>query len=216
MQEFAHNTKGMVVDIDQFVIDGQGKVDLISAIPILDSIPSWRAYNRANKIPRSALARYLVYVYSHDSFMWKMQLGLPEIKHRALELAGLTTSSSARNPIGDIIMDQVYWLNNPEILDMAHDYLRFQNKDLWSEFIILQHQIDDFNKLRLIPQGSEKAIPLKEQKALRIEVQEMIKEKEIIEKKFYGQYLDAKDGMRRKMITIESRAMNILDNVETD
>jgi len=212
MQE--HNTKGMVVDIDRWVIDGHGKVDLISAIPYLDSIPTWKAYNALNKIPRNELARYIVYVYSWDSFLWKMQLPFSDAKEKALELSGLL----ALEGLKDFVWENVYWLSNEEVLVMAHDYLRIQNKDYWTEYITLQHEIDEATKHRLTPIDFEdkKGISIKEKKILREDVQEMIKEKEIIEKKFYGQFVDLKDGMRKRMVTIENRAMNVLDNVETN
>lgn len=213
MQENAHNTKGMVVDIDHYLIEGKGKVDLIAAIPYLDSIPSWREFKSNDLIGRSQLARYIVYVYSHDSFMWKMQMQLPDIKQRALELSGLLAADPVKHPI---IKDVVYWLKGVDVMDMVHDYLRVQNKDLWSEYIICQSQIDEYNKLRLMPNDAEGAPSLKEKRDLREEVDELVKAKQILEKKFYGQYSDAKDAMRKKMITIESRAMNVLDNVETD
>src|SRR6478735_1347342 len=98
MQE-QHNTKGMVVDIDRWVIDGHGKVDLISAIPYLDSIPSFKEYNALNKIPRNELARYIVYVYSWDSFMWKMQLALSDVKEKAMELSGLLALEGMKDMI---------------------------------------------------------------------------------------------------------------------
>lgn len=212
-----HNTKGMVVDIDRWVIDGHGKVDLISAIPYLDSIPSFKEYNALNKIPRNELARYIVYVYSWDSFMWKMQLALSDVKEKAMELSGLLALEGMK----DMIWENVYWLGDDKILTIAHDYLRIQNKDYWTEYIILQSQIDENNKLRLTPfePGEEKkkgGITIKDKQILREDTQEMIREKEVIEKKFYGQFIDLKDGMRKRMVTMENRAMNILDNVETD
>jgi hypothetical protein len=75
--------------------------------------------------------------------------------------------------------------------------------------------------LRLQPFKSDEdkkkgGLSLKDKAALREDVQEMLKEKEVIERKFYGQFVDLKDGMRKKMVTLESRAMNILDNVETN
>ncbi len=207
MEKYDHLTKGMVVDIDQCLLDGVS--DLIEASG-LSKIPSWKDYQ--GTIPRNALARYIVYIYSIDSFLNKANLPLKERKFKAMELAGL-------DPNDNQVMDWVYWLKAPEILDMVHDYLRWHTmSEYWTEYVATEMQIDEANKILLTPIDitNKKGLSHKDKSELRKDVMEMIKDKEVLSKKVYGEFNDAKVEMRKRMITLESRAKPLLDNVEAD
>lgn len=200
MDKKEHRTKGMRIDIDDYP-----EGDLISMTPGLRDIPSWRAYH--GRVDRNRLCRYIIYIYSQDSYLNKIKLPLEERKKKALLHAGWKPNE--KGEFDQETMSFVFHLNIPEIFDMIFDYLKWQNDNVWTEIIITETELDEANRIRLRPLEEEdkKGVDLK--KALRENCKEMNTYLDQLWKRFANDHTDVKN--RKRATTLESLAKNIIE-----
>lgn len=194
-------TKGMRIDIDDY----EDSVDLISQIPQLKNLVSWRSYS--GRIERNPLCKYIIYLYSGDTYLNKVRIPLEERKKKALLHAGFKM-----NDLGEFdgeVMNFVYNLGSEEVLTMVHDYLRFQNDSVWTEIVISETEVDEATKIRLRPMESEdkKSADLKQR--LREQCREINSYLETLYKRFYNDHTDVKN--RKRATTLESLAKDLQD-----
>lgn len=196
----------MFIDVDKIPV---GK-DVITSVPELFDIPSWKKYK--GRFDRNKLARYILIIYNKDHQLNKSRIPFPERKKKALALAGFSNRDGV---FDEQVTEFIYWLKSPDVVEMAHDYLRLQGEPFWTEIILIEHELDESNKIRLTPidhfskdiQGFAKGAKSK----LREESMGMVKSLDELYKKFYGDATDVKDAYRKKMTTMESRAKELTD-----
>ena len=193
----------MKLDIDSI----ESYQDLISEIPELRQMESWNKFRR-NNVDRNQLTKYLVYFYSRDSFLHiNGRVPFEQRKIRAGMLAGFKNSDGI---FDEYVETYVFGLQDPHILDMVMDYLRFQNDYYWSEICALEASLDEINRLRMKPVGEDddEASIMKAKSLARKEAESIIESLEIYYKKFYGEFLDVKKAQvdRKYMRTMETEA----------
>lgn len=203
-------TKGMLIDVDSY----EG-MDIISNVPELYGMPSWRDYN--GKVNKNKLAKYIIYVYSFDSFLNNKKARLP-LNDRKLKAFKYCNMLNGAGNVDDTIMEWVYWLKEPAVLDMVLDYLRLQRNEHWTQIILLETELDENNRVRLTPLDEVVKEDLKKmldkvKSIKRNESKAMVSELEDLYKKFYGDFVDVKDANRKRMTTIENIAQDLLADV---
>lgn len=194
-------TKDMAIDLD----GEDNYVDLISQVPLLKNIPSWRKYYQ--KIDRNKLCRYIVYLYSHDSYLNKVRTPLDERRKKATLHAGFKMDAEG-NFEWDVI-EFLWKLKSPEIFDMIHDFLRVQNEATWNEIVITETELDEATRIRLSPLAGESKKALELKTALRESSAEMNAYLDGLYRKFYLDNTDVKN--RKRATTIESLAKNLVE-----
>lgn len=191
-------TKEMRIDVDSY----PPEVHLFSTIPGLKHIPSWKYKGR---MEHNKLCKYIIYVYSMDSYLNKIRTPLEERKKKALLHAGFKM-----NELGEFdgeVMNFIYHLQSDEILNIVHDYLRYQNETVWSEIIITEHEVDEATRIRLKPMETEDKKGAELKKRLREDVKDMNDYLDGLYRKFYSDHIDVKN--RKRATTLEVLAKNL-------
>lgn len=186
----------MFVDVDS-IPEGDNPV---FEIEFLSEIHSWNTCN-IDIVSKDKLVRYLVILYSYDSFLNKKNpTPLGERKKKALAFAGIENS--------EIITANLLDLENDVVLLMVQDFLIAQRNNIWTEIATTEQQYEEAIRLRLQPikrdaVDSSQLSAASKKKALRIDCKEMIGELDILYRKFYLDHNDVKDKVRRKATSLE-------------
>lgn len=189
-------TENMIIDVDS-IPEGENAV---YEIEFLSNINSW-VNVETDLIPKDKLVRYLVVLYSYDSFLnQRNPLPLSERKQRALSFAGIEPSND--------VTDQLLLLENDGVLLMVQDFLVAQNHNLWTEIATTEQQYEEAIRLRLQPikTGATDKVQLDaatKKKALRLDCKEMQGDIDVFYKKFYKGHDDVKDKVRRRASSLE-------------
>lgn len=197
-------TENMFIDIDS-VPEGKNPV---FEIEFLRNIDSWVKFD-IGFMPKEQLIRYLVVLYSYDSFLnQKTPIPLEERKARALSFSGAEKDK--------VIEDSLLRLNDDVVLKMVLDFLIAQNNTLWIEIVTTEQQYEEAIGLRLQPikRDAGDAAQLtasSKKKALRVDCKEMQADIETFYKKFYLDHNDVKEKVRRRATTLELLSKNSKD-----
>ena len=187
----------MEVDIDA-VPEGE---DASIEIEFLNRIPSWVNF-KVGFTSKQKLLRYLVAMYSYDSFLnTRPPTPLEERKQKALAFAGIKASADVNSGLVAV--------GNDIVLAMIQDYLIAQRNTLWTEIATTEQQYEEAVRLRLKPMDdSVTTSELNKKDALRKNCKEMQTDLENFYKKFYIDHNDVRDAVRRKATTLESLALS--------
>jgi len=145
--------------------------------------------------------RYIVILYSHDSFLnIKNPLPLEDRKIQALSFAKLDRTPE--------IEDELLDLNNDLILRMILDFLMAQKNPIWTDIITKEHELEEAIKLRLTPVDPSSPGSLTNLKRqLRIDCKILTTEIASQYKRFFMDHEDVKDKVRRRAISLELIAL---------
>lgn len=196
-------TKNMLVDIDA-IPEGENAA---MEIDFLRRIDSWSMCD-VDFVERPKLFRYMVALYSHDSFLNKRnQISLNDRKLQALHFAGIEMS-------GDIESNLLN-LENDIVLLMVQDFLIAQNNNLWTEIVTTEQQYEEAVRLRLQPidkkaKDKDQLDAAAKKKALRNDCKEMVAEIDRLYGKFYADHDDARDRVRVRATSLEQLAKSAL------
>jgi hypothetical protein len=166
--------------------------------------------NSSEHLNKEKVLKYIIILYSEDSVLNKdmRQATLEEKMYQAAEYAGFKQMSVG--DYSDEIKSKLFLLTDPSILNAIHGYLEFQYSDIWSEMVIIDHELMEYRRIRMAPVTDTKdkdVIAAVEKKdKLRASCLEMIKQKEAYEKVFYGDDTNLKSKAKKKRVTLEDRA----------
>lgn len=199
-------TENMMIDIDSL----PDHVDAALEIDFLRRLDSWAKFE-VGLIPKRSLLKYIVVLYSYDSFLnLRNPIPLAERKQRALSFAEITPSNDVTN--------ELLLLENDLILKMVQDFLIAQRNNLWTEIVTTEQQYEEAVRLRLQPikrKENDKnqlgAAALK--KALRIDCKEMQVDLDRFYSQFYLDHDDLRDKVRERATTLEQLAKSTKTNV---
>jgi hypothetical protein len=199
-------TENMLVDIDSVPKDKNA----VEEIEFLSRINSWKDF-KIGVVPRWNLHRYLVILYSADSYLNKKNpIPLPERKQKALIFAEIENS--------DDVTNELLLLENDLALKMIIDFLIAQKNSLWTEIVTTEQQYEEAVKLRMQPidnkaKDSEQLAAANKKRALRIDCKEMQGDIDSFYRKFFEDHDDVKQAIRERATTLEMLAKNPLTNV---
>ena len=195
----ASRTENMMVDIDAVP---EGK-DATIEIEFLRRLKSWTELF-VGVVPKSKLLRYIVVLYSHDSFLNKRNpIPLAKRKQSALKFAEIEGS--------DEVTNQLLLLENELILKMVLDFLIAQRHNLWTDIVTTEQQYEEAIRLRLKPikdttKDRDALTSATLKKALRLDSKEMQHDLDTFYRKFYTDHNDVKEMVRVKATSIERLA----------
>jgi hypothetical protein len=92
------------------------------------------------------LVRYALFMYDAGSALISRYPDLQMRKENAADLAGFDADKD-----GEWLSENVYQFDNPEILDIVHELLQYQNNRLWSLIVSNENTFSEYNKMILDP-----------------------------------------------------------------
>lgn len=201
------STHAMSIDIDSVTDPSK---DLLEVFEDLKSIESFRIYG--GKIKKNNLIRYIVILYSKDTFLNKrIPIPLAERKNQAAIFAGFTKDK--KGEFAKQITRDLFQLRNRSILDMIFGYLKFQNHVLWLEINATEQQYEEVVRLRMEPVTSKKdkdrLSAADTKKKLREECKSMVYDLKAYYKEFWGDHDEVKILVKKMASTLEDRAVNV-------
>lgn len=203
IKEHRSMTANMRIDVD-----GVTGANIVDEIEFLRNIPSFSDDLYTGYIDKNQLVRYIVILYSDDSFLnKKIPIPLQERKEQLCKLLHID--------INDEVRDFLFNLNDVVTLKMVQDFLIAQNHTLWTEISTTEQQYAEAIKLRLKPveDGKDKdnlaAAELK--KKLREECKVMVNDLEGYYRKLYQNHDDVRNQIRVKASSLESLAKSAKD-----
>jgi hypothetical protein len=141
-------TEKMAIDILS-AIDGE---DLLHKFPQLRRVKAMADYGGSlgGGFDRNKIIRYIVILYSADSFMNKKPVvPLQERQYKAADLAGFIRDQEGR--FKEVVETSIFQLQDPKVFEMIFQYLMFQHNVLWREICTCEHELEEFHRLRMKP-----------------------------------------------------------------
>lgn len=201
-------TSLMAIDIDKRPLSNS--TDYLVEFPDLRRISTLARYKGSMEggLNRNLFIRYLVVLYSHDSYLNKNpHMEIEERMRIAADFAGFE-----RDEAGNFDPDVDYCLfdlQDERIIQIIFDFLLYQNKHVWTEIVTVEHEIQEFQRKRMTPVVGDKdkdilsALNIKN--ALLEGTSKRVKYLKELYTEFYGEHQHVKKAVEQQRDTLFNR-----------
>ena len=142
-------TASMTIDILS-VKDGSDIINSIRGLTRIDEFVKYKGSLNGG-LDRNKAITYIILLYSKDSILnERIPIPFAERQMKAYDLAGFERHKRT-GELDEDIEYRLLMLNDDELFEMVFAYMRFQNSNEWREIVTLEHELEEFHKLRMRP-----------------------------------------------------------------
>ncbi len=186
--------------------------NVLHNIPQLKKVKAFVDYKGSTKggLNQDKVIKYIVLLYSDDSPLSKKPLApLEDRKYHAADMAGFKREKKTED-FREKIIEQLFLLNDEDVVNMVIEYLTMLHNDVWSEIVITQQELEEYRRIRIAPVSAQYdkdlIMAIEKKDKLRASCDDMIKKLKEYTDIFYGDHNDLKSKSKKQRITLESKA----------